>query len=185
MASIYVVSLHWKYCACCNDWGPHFALINRMSASWRNCAKACGSFRSYRWALAQVDPRENRNVLSSSSYNTSEEARNCLSLLGKHLLSTTLGTCVESDWLCGRVMACWPYLMCCCGRHFMLFRDLLKLQDWNLHHLASVHLSGTLKPRANSAWTPRQISFLDPDEWNLSDVRQCWDISAGCVFNWP
>ena len=70
--------------------------------------------------------------------NTSEEARNCLSLLGKHLLSTSLGTCLESDWLCGRVMACWSYLMCCCscGRHFMLFRDLLKLQDWSLHHLA-------------------------------------------------
>ena len=29
--------------------------------------------------------------------NTSEEARNCLSLLGKHLLSTSLGTCLESD----------------------------------------------------------------------------------------
>ena len=40
--------------------------------------------------------------------NTSlEEARNCLGL-GKHLLSTSLGTCLESDWLCGRVMACWP-----------------------------------------------------------------------------
>ena len=62
--------------------------------------------------------------------NTSEEARNCLSLLGKHLLSTSLGTCLESDWLCGRVMACWPYLMCCCSCncHSMLFRDLLKLQ---------------------------------------------------------
>ena len=29
--------------------------------------------------------------------NTSEEARTCLGLLGKHLLSTSLGTCLESD----------------------------------------------------------------------------------------
>ena len=59
---------------------------------------------------------EMRNVLSSSSNclggqeQIAEEVRNYPGLV-KHLLSTSCETCLESDWFCGRVMACWHFSM--------------------------------------------------------------------------
>ena len=47
----------------------------------------------------------------SGRENIAEEAKNYLGLVGKQLLSTSCETCLESDWLCGRVMAHWPNLM--------------------------------------------------------------------------